>query len=187
MQTTQLNVVSYIIAAVVVILLLSFRMRRMKRSIPLRWKRLWIAPTILLVMAAITLMQFPPKLLDWTWLGLAFLIGGALGWQRGRLMSIAMNPTSRTLTTQPTPMAIYFLLGLIVIRFGLRTGLGLEAQSWRLSPAFINDVFVIFAAGLFAAQGLEMAIRARRLLDLDSAQNRAGREDSANKRREINR
>ena len=181
MQTTQLNVASYIIAAVVVILLLSFRMRRMKRSIPLRWKRLWIAPTILLVMAAVTLMQFPPKLLDWTWLGLAFLLGGALGWQRGRLMSIAMNPTNRTLTTQPTPMAIYFLLGLIVIRFGLRTGLGLEAQVWGLSPAFINDVFVIFAVGLFVAQGLEMAIRARRLLDLDSVH------DSANKRREINR
>jgi hypothetical protein len=180
MQTTQLNVVTYIIAAVVVILLLFFRMRRMKRSTPLRWKRLWIAPAILLVMAAITLTQFPPKLLDWTWLGLAFLIGGALGWQRGRLMNIAMNPTSRTLTTQPTPMAFYFLLGLIVIRLGLRTGLGLEAQVWGLSPAFINDVFVIFATGLFMAQGLEMAIRARRLLDLDSVQVGAGHEDSAN-------
>jgi multisubunit Na+/H+ antiporter MnhB subunit len=79
MQTTQLNVVSYIIAAVVVILLLSFRMRRMKRSIPLRWKRLWIAPTILLVMAAITLTQFPPKLLDWTWGGRAVQKGSADG------------------------------------------------------------------------------------------------------------
>jgi hypothetical protein len=168
MHDAQLDFIAYIVAAVVVVLLLSFRLRRMKRSVPFRLERLWIAPTIFVVMAAITLTRFPLASLDWVWLAIALLMGGAFGWQRGRLMNIAMDPTNRTLTRQATPMAIYFLLVLLAIRLGLRTGLNLEARGWGLNPAFINDIFVIFAAGLFVAQALEMAIRARRLLGNDS-------------------
>jgi hypothetical protein len=50
MQTIPIPVIGYVFAAIIVILLLSFRMRRMKRRVPLRWKRLWIAPTILALM-----------------------------------------------------------------------------------------------------------------------------------------
>jgi hypothetical protein len=88
---------------------------------------------------------------------------------------------NRILTTQATPMAIYFLLGLFLIRFALRTGLGLAAQGWGLGPEMVNGIFVVFAAGLFMAQGLEMAIRARRLLTTDSVQVSAGRGAGANK------
>jgi multisubunit Na+/H+ antiporter MnhB subunit len=177
MQTVQPNLIGMLIAAVIVVLMLSFRMRRMKRSRPLSWKRLWIAPALLTAIAAITLARVALTWLDWAWLGLALLIGAALGWQRGRLMSIAMDPTSQTLTTQATPMAIYFLLGLIVLRLTLRVGLGLELQGEGPGPAFVNSLFVIFAAGLFMAQGLEMAIRARRLLDTASAEAGLGREN----------
>ena len=176
MPTTQLNFVSYIIATAVVVLLLSFRMRRMTRSTPLRLGRLWIAPTIFAAMAAITLTQCPPKQIDWAWLGLALLIGGALGWQRGRLMGIEINPANRALTTQAKPMAIYFLLVLVVLRFGLRTGLGLETQGWGLSPTFVNNIFVVFAVGLFMVQRAEMVIRARRLIATEIVQASASRE-----------
>jgi hypothetical protein len=179
MQTIHINFIGYVFAAIIVILLLSFRMRRMRRRVPLRWKRLWIAPTILAVMAALTLTRVPLRWLDWGWLSLALVIGGLLGWQRGRLVSISLDPTNRMLTMQATPMAIYFLLGLLVIRFGLRTGL--EAQGWGLGPDVVNGIFVVFAAGLFMAQGLEMAIRARRLLTTDSVQVSAGRGADANK------
>jgi len=171
MPPAQVPLISYVIAAVIVVLVLSFRLRRMKRSVPLRWRRLWIAPTIFSVLAALTLTQSPLQGLEWVWLGLALLMGGALGWQRGRLMTIEMDPANRTLTAQASPLAIYFLVGLIVLRFSLRTGLGLEAQGWKLSPVFINDVFVMFATGLLAAQGLEMALRARRLLRPEAGKN----------------
>jgi hypothetical protein len=164
MQPPQITFVGYLIAAVIVVLVLSFRLRRMKRSVPLKVERLWIVPAILTAAAGITLAQFPLKWLDGIWLAVAFVIGGVLGWQRGRLMNIVMNPADRTLTRQATPLAIYFLVGLVVIRLGLRAGLGMEARSWGLSPAFINDVFVIFGTGLFIAQALEMGIRARRVL-----------------------
>jgi hypothetical protein len=164
MPPPQSTIVGYVIAAIIVVLVLSFRLRRMKRSIPLRVERLWIVPAILTATAAITLAQFPLTWLDGIWLAIALLLGGVLGWQRGRLMTIVMNPADRSLTRQATPMAIYFLVGLVAIRLGVRTGLGMEARGWGLSPAFINDVFVIFGAGLFTAQALEMGIRARRVL-----------------------
>jgi hypothetical protein len=52
----------------------------------------------------------------------------------------------------------------------------MEAQDWRLSPALVNDIFITFAAGLFVAQGVEMAIRARRLLTAQPDQASAGGE-----------
>ena len=164
MHPGQANIVAYVIAAVIIVLLLSFRMRRMKRTVPLRLNRLWIPPAIFAVMAGLVVTQFPLPLRDWIWPSLAFLIGGLFGWQRGRFMHIAVDPATRALSMQASPMAIYFLLGLIVLRAGLRAGLGMEAPGWGLSAVFINDVFVIFALGLLLAQALEMAIRARRLL-----------------------
>jgi hypothetical protein len=169
-----ITITGYLIAALIVVLMLSFRLRRMNRSIPLRVERLWIVPAILMATAAITLAQFPLTWLDGIWLGVAFVIGGLLGWQRGRLMNIVMNPADRSLTRQATPLAIYFIVGLVVIRLGLRAGLGMEARDWGLTPAFINDVFVIFGAGLFTAQALEMGIRARRVLAAASGGPSAG-------------
>jgi NAD/NADP transhydrogenase beta subunit len=157
-------VIAYVIAAIIFILILSFRLRRMRRTVPLRLKRLWIAPAIFGVMTVTVVGQFPLPVQDWAWLVLALLVGAMVGWQRGRLMHIAMDPATRGLTMQPTPMAIYFLLGLVAVRVALRTGLGMEARGWGLSEAFINDIFVLFALGLFVAQSVEMAIRARRLL-----------------------
>jgi hypothetical protein len=164
MQPHQPPIAVYVIATAIVLLVLAFRMRRLKRSFPLRLNRIWIAPTIFVALAAVTLAQFPLGPFDAIWLGLAFVLGAAFGWQRGRLMSITLEPATRTLTAQATPMGIYFLFGLIAFRLALRTGLGMEAEGWQLSPAFVNDIFITFAAGLFVAQGAEMAIRARRLL-----------------------
>src|SRR5258707_13467973 len=89
-------------------------------------------------------------------------MGAALGWRGGRLMSFAVDPANRTPTTQATPMAIYFLLGLIVLRLALRTGLGLETQNGAAGNVFINALFVLFAAGLFFWQGFWNHSSARR-------------------------
>jgi Protein of unknown function (DUF1453) len=176
MQPHQPTVAVYLIATAIVVLVLAFRVRRLRRSFPLRLNRIWIAPTIFVVLAAITLAQFPLGKFDGLWLGLAFILGAVFGWQRGRLMSITLEPATRTLTAQATPMGIYFLFGLIAFRLALRTGLGMQTQDWRLSPALVNDIFITFAAGLFVAQGVEMAIRARRLLTAKAEQASAGGE-----------
>lgn len=173
MQPHQPPIAVYILATVFVVLVLAFRMRRLKRSFPLRLNRIWIAPAIFAALAAVTLAQFPLSARDSIWLLLAFVLGAVFGWQRGRLMRITLEPATRTLTAQATPMGIYFLFGLFAFRLALRTGLGMQSQGWRLSPALVNDIFITFAAGLFVAQGAEMAIRARRLLSGGAAQTNA--------------
>jgi hypothetical protein len=52
-------------------------------------------------------------------------------------------------------------LVLIIVRQGLR----LEASTLGFNLAFVTDLLVVFALGLFAATRLEMYLRARRLLD----------------------
>jgi hypothetical protein len=165
MQPHQPPIAVYLIATAIGVLVLAFRMRRLKRSRPLRLNRIWIAPAIVVTLTAITLVQFPIAPLDGIWLLLALVLGAVFGWQRGRLMRITLEPATGTLTSQASPMGIYLLFGLVAFRLALRTGIGMEAQDWHLSPVFVNDVFITFAAGLLVAQGTEMAIRARRLLN----------------------
>ena len=45
----------------------------------------------------------------------------------------------------------------------LRGGLEMEADAWVISPALINDAFVVFALGLFGVMWVEMWLRAKRL------------------------
>ena len=149
-------------AAVFFIGLRFFRARKPK---PLRLEWLWLTPAILLLLAATLLWQMPPR--GWEWGGLlaAFAIGGAIGWQRGRMMTITVDPETHALNQQASPAAMIFLVVLIGVRYALREGLNAEAGALHLSAAFITDVFVIFAVGLVAVTRLEMFIRARRMLD----------------------
>jgi hypothetical protein len=78
-------------------------------------------------------------------------------------MKIWIEPETGDLVTQGSGWAVVFLVALIVLRSVLRTGLQYEAGEGAISVALINNVFVLFAVGLFATQRAEMAIRASRL------------------------
>lgn len=154
---------SILISALVIGVVLFFRARRMSVKRPLNLGTLWIVPVVFVAIGAITLAQFPPHGTDWLWLGLALVLGVALGWQRGRLMKIWVEPESGRLMTQGSGWALVFLVVLIVLRMVLRTGLTMEARTGAVSPALINSTFVFFAIGLFGTQRGEMALRALRL------------------------
>jgi hypothetical protein len=162
MQSGQPNIATIVVMVAVVCLGLFFRMRRMAVARPLKTGTLWIVPVIFVGIAALNFLQFPPHGLDWAWIGLALVLGAALGWQRGRLMKIWIEPESRTLMSQGSGWAIVFLVVLIVLRSLVRAGLGMEAGG-AITPPLINDTFVIFAVGLFGVQRVEMALRAQRL------------------------
>ena len=53
---------------------------------------------------------------------------------------------------------------LIVVRVGLRAGVGMESAALHLDATVITDIFIVFAATLFGVRGLEMFLRARRVL-----------------------
>lgn len=157
------NISSIIIPVLVIGVVLFFRVRRMGVKRPFTLETLWIVPTIFLAITGLTLVQFPPRGLDLAWLGVALVLGAALGWQRGRLMKIWVDPEGGGLMTQGSGWAVVFLVALLVLRMVLREGLVMEADAGLIDIGLINSAFVVFAFGLFGTQRAEMALRAKRL------------------------
>jgi CcdC-like protein len=157
------NVYSLLISALVIGVVLFFRARRMSVKRPLNLGALWIMPAVFLAASVLTLAQFPPRGFDWLWLAVALLLGAALGWQRGRLMKIWVEPETGKLMSRGSGWALVFLVVLIVLRMALREGLVMEANSGAIDMGLINGAFVVFALGLFGMQRGEMALRGRRI------------------------
>jgi hypothetical protein len=157
--------IGYAIMAVILSVVLLIRFRRMNQSRPLKVERLWIVPALYLAITIIAFAATPPSAAGWALSIIAFALGAALGWQRGRLMRIDVDPETHAVTFVQSPMAFLFIVVLIAVRTGMRTA----AQSWtagpfHMSPASLTDILVAFALGLLSVQRLEMFLRARRLL-----------------------
>lgn len=156
---------SYVITGAVVILILALRFRRIGRSRPLQLERLWVLPVVYGVIAVALVAQSPLRDLDWLWCAVALAIGAAIGWYRGKSVKITVDPNTHALNQTQSAATMVFLVALILIRFGLRSVLATEAQSWHISAAVIVDAFIVLALGLIAAQRLEIFLRARKLLE----------------------
>jgi O-antigen/teichoic acid export membrane protein len=148
----------------IVVPILFWRMRKLSKPQPLKWQYLWIRPVIFLAIAAMVLVSTPPVALDWLWIGLAALLGAAAGWQWGRTMHIEMHPENGTLMAKGSQAAMLLLVVLVVFRAGLRGGLQMEAAARHLNMVLITDASIVFSALLFAVRGLEMFLRARRVM-----------------------
>jgi hypothetical protein len=164
MPHAQPNPLSYVIPVLIILPLLYFRLRKMMRPQPLKLNRLWIRPAIILVLGIAALGAALPPAADLPWFVLAAATGAGLGWQWGRLMAIHVDPEKGTLMTRGSQAALIVMVLLIVARIGLRAGLNAEAAAWHLDAVLITDGFIIFSAFLFGVRGLEMYLRARRVL-----------------------
>jgi hypothetical protein len=152
--------IGYAITIAILCVVLALRLRGMRRVRRLRLETLWIVPVVYLGVTAYILHQFPPEGMQWLWLAAALVLGAALGWRRGALMRITVDPETHALNQQASPAALLFLLVLILIRQGMRY----EGPAMGVNVAALTDLLVVFALGLFAATRIEMVLRARRLL-----------------------
>jgi membrane protein CcdC involved in cytochrome C biogenesis len=154
--------ISYAIAIGIVVIVLALRMRRMGQMRPLKLDSLWIVPAVYLVVAALMFWQLPP--IGWVAIASAagLLIGAAVGWQRGKMMQIHVDPETHALNQKASPAAMFFLIALIVVRMGAR---GILGQEGSVSPAMLTDPLIAFALGMFTLQRVEMYLRAKRLLE----------------------
>ena len=158
------NVVGPLIGVLVLVAVMGLRLARANTARPLKLESLWIMPAILVAITGLLVWQMPPQGLEWLWLVVPFAIGGAIGWQRGRMMAITVDPETHNLSQTQSRAAVCFLVAIVAVRFGVREVLTEEASALHLSLAFVTDVFVVFAVGLLGVTRLEMFIRARRLL-----------------------
>jgi membrane protein CcdC involved in cytochrome C biogenesis len=146
----------------ILVIAMALRMRRMGQVRPLKLGSLWVVPALYAVVAALMFVTLPPT----GWVAIASAVGlamgAALGWQRGKMMHIEVDPETHALNQKASPAAMFFLIALIVVRAGARSVLG---QTSAVTPAMLTDPLIAFALGMFTLQRVEMYLRAKRLLD----------------------
>lgn len=158
----QQSYISYAISFGVLALVLALRWRRMSRTQPLKLERLWIFPALYLVITVTMFVVHPPSAVGWLFALAALGAGAALGWQRGKLMTITVDPETHALNQRGSPAAMLLLVFIVLARTGARQ---LAASGgWQVDPLAVTDVLIAFALGLFATTRLEMYLRAKRLL-----------------------
>lgn len=155
---------TYVATFAVIAVVLALRWRRMSRARPLKVERLWVFPAVFAVVVALLYAQHPPVGWAWAVCALALLLGAALGWQRGKLMRLTVDPASGTINQVASRGAILFILVLIALRTGARLALAEGGGPLHLDALAVTNVLMALALGLFAAQRVEMYLRATRLL-----------------------
>lgn len=153
--------ITYAITLGFIAIVMVLRVRRMGRMRSLNLGTLWIVPALYAVVAGLAFLQLPPTLPVVIACLCALVIGGAVGWTRGKMMQIHVDPETHALNQKASPAAMAFLIGLVVVRAGARSILG-EGSS--VSPAMLTDPLIAFALGMFSLTRLEMYLRAKRLI-----------------------
>jgi hypothetical protein len=156
-----------LVPILVVAVVMALRLRSMSRVRPLDPGRMWIMPLVLVGLAGVTLWAHPPSPAGMAIGFGALIVGGLLGWQRGRFIHIAHDAASGRLTQKASPAALMLLVGIIALRFAARSYFGLspDANGRMSEQALIaTDALLLFAVGLIAMTRVELALRARRII-----------------------
>ncbi|RYY28982.1 MAG: DUF1453 family protein [Sphingomonadales bacterium] len=154
----------YVIPAVIIVIVLFVRLRSMSRERPLKIERLWIVPALYLFVAGITFWNMPPVGMVWFYCLIALWVGAAIGWWRGKMMRIVVDPETHAIKQKGSAAAMLLILLLIVIRAGARNAEAMGVPGVHIDVVSMTDVLIALALGLLSAQRLEMFLRARRLL-----------------------
>lgn len=151
------------ISLAVVAVILFIRLRRMRRTRSLKLGQLWIVPVLYGAVAAYLFRLFPPQGLAWVYCAVALAFGCLLGWYRGKMMQIGIDPVSHALDQKASPAAMLFIVLILAIRMGARAAMT-EMGTGHAGVIMSTDLLVAFALGFLSVQRLEMFLRARRLL-----------------------
>jgi membrane protein CcdC involved in cytochrome C biogenesis len=155
------GILSYIIPMVVIAIVLALRLRRMKAMRPLKLETLWMVPALYGAVVVVLFSTHTPTVLGWVAAVLAFVAGGALGWQRGKLMEIHVDPESHALNQRTSPAGMLFLVALIAVRYITR----IVGGDFHMDVNSLVNTLAALALGMFTVQRIEMYQRAKRLLE----------------------
>ena len=127
---------------------------------------MWVRPAIFIVIMGAALISLPPPFtLTSALILLAGLAAGcALGWQRGKFMKIDVHPETHDMTIQASVVGMIFIVVLVAVRYLLSGEMIQNAANLHLPVLAVSDAFVLLAGATMATQGLEVWLRARRLL-----------------------
>lgn len=156
-----LNALPYILPVAVLALVLV----RGARPRTLVIERLWVTPAMIMTMASLLIFaQGAMSLAGLILQIVAVLIGAGLGWWRGSLTHLTIDPKTHTLTSKVSPVGLALLGAIFVARLGLRSLAMSHPGVFHASVAELTDAMLLLAVGLICAQRLEVWIRARQML-----------------------
>lgn len=158
----------FVIPLLIILPLLYFRMRRSLKPQRLKPQMLLVRPAIIIVLAGVAMAASPPRPEDIFWFVLAALAGAAAGWYWGKLTQLHLHPEDGTVMSTSSQAGMLVLIVLVLFRYGIRAEVGLEHAAMHLDVALITDVSITFSALLFSARGLEIYLRAQKLLQATS-------------------
>jgi hypothetical protein len=150
----------------IAVFVLAMVVRRSLRGRRIKVDRLWVIPALLILAAAATLSQSPPHdPVAVLALVIAALVGAAVGWQRGKLTRINLEPDTGVLTSQASAAAVVLIAVVFAVRFGLRFWLEENPRAkLGFDAAIATDALLLFGVGMMAVARIEMWIRCRRLM-----------------------
>ncbi len=150
----------------VLILLLIVRRGMTARQIKI--ERMWVMPVLLLFAGAsmFASAQVPGVMIIGE-LAAALAGGAVVGWYRGRLTHITIDPATHDLTSKTSPVGVVLIAVLFAARYGIRLAfpeVGSSHASLASQAGAIADTLALFGIGAMVVQRLEMWLRCRRLL-----------------------
>lgn len=169
------SILQFILPLLIIIPILALRWRRMSTKRRLKLGLLWLRPAsvVLVCIAAVVLprvLHAPGQpvhtfgLLDTAVIAVAVAVGSVAGWYMGRTMKIDVHPEDGTLMVQSSPVGLLVILGLVLLRMGVRAGAGYGAQAWHLNVGLTFEGLIVFSAALFTARSTEMYLRAKKVM-----------------------
>lgn len=157
---------SYLVFFVIIALVMGLRIWRGSRARKLKVERMWIRPAIIGVFLGMSIYGQPPPMTAPILAALAVCValGGAMGWYRGRMVKVSIDPVTHDLTSKASPWGMLIFLGLMVIRMGARFVLREEHDVAGIPVAAIIDGLTLFYAGNVVGLQVEVWMRAKKLL-----------------------
>src|SRR5438309_1184378 len=163
---TPTPLMGYVIMAVVLVVVLGLRFRSVGRERPLTLGQLWLVPALIGIVASSTFVAAPPaRPVEWVACVVALAAGSAIGWQRGRLTHISVDPATQEVRMKQSMMAFLMIVILVALKTSMRSITGPGGNTlFHLSPQGLSDILIALTAGLLIVQRVEMFLRAKRLL-----------------------
>jgi hypothetical protein len=149
------------------LLILLLIVRRGLTARKIKIERMWVMP-VLLIFAAGSMFAtaHTPSPLVVGELAAAAAAGAVVGWYRGRLTHISIDPVTHDLTSKTSPVGVVLIAVLFGARYAVRLALpgGGEPGSLETQAGAIADALALFGIGAMVIQRLEMWMRCNRLL-----------------------
>ena len=154
------GLMQYAVPIAIIAVVFVIRGRQMTRMRRLKLEQLWIVPAIYFAIVAVTFVLTPPTAKGWLISIAALVVGAAIGWARGRLIAIHVDPETHTLNQRASPLAMLFIFAIVLVKMAAQG----EGHAMHLDLPLVTDAALALALGNFATTRLEMYLRGSRLL-----------------------